>query len=407
MADPLIEAVLDVLAPPIGDRTLSTMRSASTKDWQRALHWMDTTGVALYFLREVERNGLRTWVPSDVLDRLRWRQTENGERTTDLLREIAELKADFERTGTRFLVLKGLANIPEACPDPSLRLQIDLDLLIEESSLTATRELLRRRGYGLTAIGRGTWEFRSVCADLPSLRDLYSVKRQRSIDVHPASKEDFDTLYERRSERQVAGVGFEALGALDRLLAQAAHLAKHVRSEWTRVSWIHEMRCALEHASKQPELWERLAARLQEDRAAAEDLGTAILVCRTVFPEMCSDAVLRSAERSVPPRLRLWIAEFGREAVLTSFPGSKLYLLLPASPALGPARTSQRARLLPMTVPARVVPSATSWRYRIRAARSQWSFILVRLRFHLSAGLRYLSAAPRWRRLSHQLEERG
>lgn len=401
MSTVLMECILSLLSPPFSEQTLTSMWDATEREWQRTLLWMDTTGVALYFLRAVDRQRLHDWVPDTVLEKLRWRQAQNVERTRDLVDELAAIAADFEEAGIRFLVLKGFGNVPEACPEASLRLQIDIDLMIEDSALQDAETVLQQRGYGLTAVGGRTWEFRSRHPDLPQLANLYSATRQRSLDVHPVSPATFEALYSGRSRREVEGLCFNAPDGVDRFLAQSSHLAKHMRGEWTRVSWILEMCNAIDYWMQRPEFWPELHNRLRVDRSVSRDLGVAVLLCRAIFDKSWENSVLREAELMVPARVRLWIAEYGRYAVLRSFPGSKLYLLMEeaARPVKG------RGKVLPTALPPRAVPAGRGWRYQVRAARSQCTFVLFRSRFHLRENFRYLLAMPRWRRLSAQLEE--
>jgi hypothetical protein len=401
----LTGTILDVLCARPSEDSLRAMSKASAREWARALRWMDISGVALYFLHQVEDEGLTEWVPGAVLARLRTNREQNGERARDFGRELREIGRSFAEAGVPFLVLKGFANIPEACPDPALRLQVDLDLMVEERHTSQVQDILQWHGYGLTAIGRGAWEFRTQSTEIPRLQDLYKAKPERSLDVHPVPPGVFEKAYATCCERELLNTRFRALDPVARVLAQSTHLAKHMRGEWTRLSWLLEMQSALHYWSDNAAFWAELGSRLRQDSSAAEEMGTAVLLCRAVLGGSYGNEVLCEAEQCVPQGVRLWIAEYGREAVLRSFPGSKLYLLIPSAP--GRKHSERHRRLLPISAPSPVVPPAMRDEYRVRAAWAQLRFVGFRLRFHVREGARYLFAAPRWRRLVAQLEEGG
>ena len=100
--------------------------------------------------------------------------------------------------------------------------------------------------------------------------------------------------------------------------------------------------------------------------------------------------------------LVLWIDRYEEDVVFSEHPGSKLYLLL--KDVLLQDRPEWRAQRYRKLFPAKLPPKHVvtsrrdSTRLRIRAMGSRISFVWKRLRFHITAGLRYKIEAARWKR---------
>jgi hypothetical protein len=98
----------------------------------------------------------------------------------------------------------------------------------------------------------------------------------------------------------------------------------------------------------------------------------------------------------------LWIEMYGRRAMLTDFPGSKLYLLLRAQlkTNLTSESVSSRRLIFPFHMPPQITQPEAGERIlsRLRRYRIQAGFVFFRLRFHLVEGLRYAIEASRWHR---------
>jgi len=90
--------------------------------------------------------------------------------------------------------------------------------------------------------------------------------------------------------------------------------------------------------------------------------------------------------------------------LLADFPGSKLYLILEQALSRGEStRSMVRRKLLPARLPARFTAARPrGLANAIAAVRSRCAYFLFRLRFHISAGSRYLMESRRWNHLRKQ-----
>jgi len=118
--------------------------------------------------------------------------------------------------------------------------------------------------------------------------------------------------------------------------------------------------------------------------------------------DFAPDALKSWTVDRLPARCRLWVELYANHVFLGNAPGSKLYLLLQdRTPHSGtPASRPLWQYLVPLTVPSPAVRArrddslATQFaRFRMLVAST-----LIRLRFHVVEGLRFLWESRRWRR---------
>ena len=230
------------------DNEAATLRSNfapfEERDWLRCREWLHTSGLALYFLDRVKALGAQSVIPAAVLYELEENLAENRVRGEDLFREFATINMEFQRAKLSYANLKGFSLAPRACPNPAYRYQHDLDFLVSRHDAERCRQAVERQGYRLTATFGNTWEFRAGPPEIPTMRDLYRVRGQRSLEVHLVPEQEQGGVNPRRdrlSHLQLQmwnGFEFPALSECDKLVDQALHLFKHFQTEWTRAAWM-------------------------------------------------------------------------------------------------------------------------------------------------------------------------
>src|ERR1700744_241371 len=79
----------------------------TASDWQRTYHWLDASGMALYFLDKVESLHMESGLPAGPLDRV-WRNpADNRQRSSSMFAEFAALNGSFQAAGLVYANLKG------------------------------------------------------------------------------------------------------------------------------------------------------------------------------------------------------------------------------------------------------------------------------------------------------------
>ena len=384
----------------------------SIRDWRRGLRWLDASGLALYFRQRVASSCLEECVPAEILNALDQRLKDNKQRTVQLFQEFAAINNAFQKNGAHYVNLKGFTLIPDYCPDPSLRCQFDLDFIVSHPDLGLCQAILQSFGYAVTGRHGNVVELKAGSAQVPSIRDLYKPRNQRSVEVHfvPPSQatppiDDCGLL--RRQNRVWNGVTFPALSDADMFLAQASHLLRHLKSEWTRVSWLLEFRTFVNAKTADTKLWQDVRNQAASNAEGALAVGVAVLLATQVFGDVGPPELLGWSIEAVPRSMRLWLNRYGKTVLQADFPGTKLYLLLDSELSDGGnVRKTDVGKLFPLHRPPRV--THPDGRVSVRAFLSQIRFTLFRLRFHVVEGSRYVIAAQQWKRsMSRQWDEAG
>ena len=65
----VVEAVVSTFRDP-ADESLRRLSALRASEWQRSYHWLDASGMALYFLDKVESLHMESALPAATLERL-------------------------------------------------------------------------------------------------------------------------------------------------------------------------------------------------------------------------------------------------------------------------------------------------------------------------------------------------
>ncbi|MDQ1450475.1 MAG: hypothetical protein QOJ42_2908 [Acidobacteriaceae bacterium] len=396
----LRQAVLLVFGNPPAD-ACARLGSLSGMEWQRLLRWLDTSGLALYFLDRVSELKQTDILPPDVHARLQQNLADNTARTAAMISELFAIHREFQRAALSYAILKGLSLWPSSVPRPELRSQLDLDFLVTQDSAREARRILEGRGYHLRAISGRSWEFKKNEMPGTTLRDLYKDAPYRCVELHiEASGSEDHSLLAHAEIRSFCGVDMPVLSSVDTLLGQGMHAFKHVCSEFSRTAHLIEFRRHVLSRHSDAAFWIELRTCAEGNPRAVLALGVITLLIAQVMGVFAPISFTTWAVNRLPSSARLWVQFYGERTVFASFPGNKLYLLLQRELAVPgiPATRSPRHALLPLRLPPLIVHAtpSESLSMRIRRYRTQLDFILFRLRFHAVEGFRYLLELPRW-----------
>jgi hypothetical protein len=401
------EAVIAVFNDSINSpgHLRSRLSAVSYSEWTRSYHWLDASGMALYFLARLETLQLQDVLPVETLHRLRQNLSDNRLRTASMLTEFAVLNQAFIQARILFCNLKGFTLSPDSCPDPTLRCQLDFDFLVDGKDLEVCRQILAKAGYVLMGSTSTVWEFKAGTSALARIEDHYKVKPQRSVEIHffapetgvPARDPRLDRLRWRKWEEYYV----PTLAPVDQFIGQALHLFGHLNDSSTRIAWLLEYkRNILAHYSDHA-FWESVRMCAENKRQAEIAIGLSTLLAFQLFGGEAPPQLNHWSLERLPPAVKLWAECYGYKSLFAGFPGTKLYLFL--RDALCEDNPSwhkeRRSNLLPLHRPPRIVYTdpGDSLRKKLRAQFVQLCFILFRLRFHTVEGLRYIIEVIRWK----------
>jgi hypothetical protein len=399
----VVEAVVATFRDS-ADESLRRLSALRASEWQRSYHWLDASGMALYFLDKVESLHIESALPATTLERLRGNMADNRNRSSTMFAEFTALNQSFQAAGLVYANLKGFTLSPESCPRPELRCQLDFDFLVDGSQLDLCRNLLSKSGYELDAMTADVWEFKAGSSELTSIKDHYRARPQRCVELHFASSQApphlpfRDSRLERLSRHSWGGVAFPALAPADLFIAQAMHLC----SACTRLSWLLEFQHHVGVRFQDQSFWDEVRNLAGTQRQASIAIGLTTLLSAKIFGLEAPPQLEEWTSARLPAGVRLWAEQYGEESILADFPGTKLYLLLQEELRGNHDawKQTKRSKLLPSQPPPRIVRTSIDddlWK-RIRSEAYQLRFVLFRFRFHVVEGFRYLIEASRWKR---------
>lgn len=400
------------------DEACALLSPFTAQDWARTEYWLDTSGLALYFLDAVQTRRLSAAVDGRLLDKLQHKLVDNTSRLAEMQREWVAINRSFHDAGIGYTNLKGFTLFPHSCPDLMLRHMSDFDFLVDPADVDVARVRLEEHGYQLTGSTARSLEFKTAGRIRTSLEGQYEASNRRSAELHfgmeSSEAADAPTGRDPRLNRLVfrefpAG-RFPSLEPADQLIDQALHLLGHFRHEHTRTSWLLEYRHHVRTRWADAAFWEVVQMRTEKQPEIAIALGLSTLLASELFGPFAPREMQAWTVDALPPMARLWGDLYGRRAVLADVPGTKLCLLLEdALREMRPEKPifSRMRRLVPLRRPARMLALAprTSLRERVRIELVELQFLLFRLRFHLREGFHYLVEWHRWKRLRAGYEE--
>jgi len=403
----------------------------SPKEWSELLHWLDVSGVALYFLDCLQALGQTELLPVSVRQRLERNLADNTVRMQTMTVEAAKIKEAFYDAGVKFALLKGLSLTPDSVARPELRSQLDIDFLVAQQHVTAAQKILERRGYYLHAISGRSWEFKTHAIPSGSLRNLYRNVPSRSVELHVEFADArHKSRLAQRQLRVIEDIEIPVLSTPDLFLGQGLHLFKHVSSPYYRASHLVEFHRHLRSRREDERFWSDVETRAKETGAAIWALGVVTLLVEQLLGECAPQLFVNWTMDRLSEPVRLWVQLYGWRAAIGLTPGTKLYVLLARQlekegleerkTARGLERAQQaksevnaelsgaRGALIPMRLPPMVVrgQDGESLHTRVMRIRLQLWFLLQRVHFHVKEGARFVVESQRWKIRLKEMEDR-
>lgn len=410
------EQIVEFLSLASARYRIPCFRQWNLGDWTRALHWLDDSGLAFYFLQRAKERDVSGLIPGWVRIQLETNFTLNRQRTDDLWIRFRSINAAFADAGIPFAVIKGFSLPPQYCASCALRYQGDLDYLIEEKSLPAAQDILTALGYSRkSSRSRQEAIFLSPYATAPHLDGRqYSPHAAYAVELHfdmwDAGLHGLCRLPKlfRVEEARTQGLNDESFPALndeDGFLLQVLHACHHLFTHWIRMSSLLEIAYFLERRADDQGLWSRFEQKVGPDATLREFVVIVVEMAMKLFCCCVPDLVL-GWSKGVRAEVRLWLDQYSRQWIfadipvhrLRLFPDSKLVLFLQQQYRVGqgcdPLQTETSN---PSWRPSRML-SALRARPALLLDRSWWTkqALIRRTTFHLMAGLRYAYEIPRW-----------
>jgi hypothetical protein len=398
-------AALLTLCDPLPRHCLRIL-DLSRKEWEKLAHWLDVSGLALYFFNRLVELELCDLLPPAIFTHLYLNLIDNTQRTRSMISESIAIQQEFQESGFIYANLKGLSLCPNSVPQLELRLQFDLDFLVAERFMPEARKILERRGYRMNLMSGRSWEFKFNERPWLDLKDIYKDFQSYAVDLHAESSVPGSTSpLERLEWRELHGLRMPSLSPVDLLLGQGLHAFKHIWGGYSRASHLIEFRRHVLNRCDDKEFWRELQIAAKHHPRASLELGVVTLLITRVMGDFAPPAFTTWTVDSLPRPVRLWVEMYGHRVALGGYPGNKLHLLLQKELELAgmaqQQKRSLRQSLLPLRLPSPVIRTLPneSLSARIRRYSMYPQLILERLRFHIVEGFRFALDRRQLRRM--------
>ncbi|MBZ5514403.1 MAG: nucleotidyltransferase family protein [Acidobacteriia bacterium] len=395
----------------------------SERDWVRTREWLDLSGLALHLCQRLEECRAEPLVPARVAKRLQKNLADNRQRLAAIAADFVRLNGLLAEAGIAHAALKGLAMVPDYCPDGVLRVQFDHDYLVEAESLARAEETLQAAGYTRKnpheAHPRAYIRSSSERSSLEKRTDFYSAELIRPVELHVRLWEDEEEgipidlprdFLERAQLLKWSGHRYGGLSDEDALLFQVLHGFRHMLRNWCRLSILLEIASFLRCRAQDERLWQSFGERTKNLRYVPQAAGVVFSLATQVFDGEVPAAARPFTVETLTPALKLWVERYGTRLALDNFRKTKFSLFLHREFVSDGAtwRAMLRRRLFPRHTRA-ITRTLPAWKFAALGPQSlrQAAYALQRLGFHLVAALTYGWEHSRWVRLRKKVYARS
>jgi Uncharacterised nucleotidyltransferase len=336
--EPLKFAVLSALRPNSDFSKLQALAVRNERETRAFFRWLDQSGLALYLAWQLRESGAFESAPERLRSHLQEAMESNRARTEAMLIDFGKVSGSLRTRGVCHAFLKGFTLAPEFCPEPFLRHQSDIDVLISLEAAAEARAAIFDCGYSLERkLPGGETHFSTQLTRAPSIHDyIYRVDFQKEVELHISIWEDVEEIslqapggcLERTRECYIEGVPFTCLSREDAVVAQFLHAFRHFVSSWIRLSWLWEIHYFLSRHPADSSLWMSVRQRAGHDPVLRNAFGLILRLTNRLFASPIPGVLREWCIDPLPEIISSWVLDLGTGWALSEFPGNKLSLLI-------------------------------------------------------------------------------
>lgn len=339
--------------------SLRSLPSLDSSTGRNLLQWLDRSGLALPFLRQLQSHNVTARLSDSWHRVLCQRLAANAARTRDMLDETQRLNAGFRSCEVTAVVLKGITLAPDFCDDLTLRHQVDFDFLVEPEQVYRAADALRSCGYFATNVNEsGESCFLTPLKHVPSRNDdVYTLQRQRQVDLHTSLWEPCPWLpvqapkdcLKRARPQNIAGMNYLTLSLEDKFLLQILHAFRHSFRSWIRLSWLLEVGKCLHSHWHDTRLWNCAVTRAGNTPLTQSIFAFVLGLVTRLFGARIPATLCEYSADALTLPLCAWLDHFALDWATSDWPGSLNNLFFTAEfiPDANLRAQYWRSRLLP------------------------------------------------------------
>jgi hypothetical protein len=406
MSNMLKRAVLNTFRAKTTDELAACLSVFGRREWISNYRWLDSSGIALYFLDRLKALDIAHILPVSVLEHLEKNQAANKKRIANLFAEFVAINRKFQLANIIYFNVKGFASVPIACPDPVLRVQINLDFVISASDAASCYKALAELSYSLISYSEDVWEFGVGAEALRSL-DIYEITPPRTVKIYVVSpgKDSHRTAYQQllRIQSQTwNGFTFPVASDSDAFINQSIHIFGRICSEWTRLSWLLEYKACVDFRRDDATFLRNVQQGAQNNPDRVIAIGVALSLIKMILGAVIPPSLEEWTILKLDGSINLWIRHYGEEALLAGYPGTKRYLYLRDVLASNQRRRSSdsiKAPPLPSSFRPDDISLPRGLRHKSHITLLKASRKIFRVKFHVMENARNALSTRHWKRL--------
>jgi predicted nucleotidyltransferase len=239
----LVECLkVDLPKPATGQLKKVAQLCSSFKGWDHLVQragYQGVTGWVYEVLKELDE----PLVPGEILKSFQQARLLYTARMAVMSMGQSDLLKALTQAGVEFIILKGPFLAEHVYPRQDLRVYTDIDLLVRESSLGLTGEVLADQGFQIVE------EEKSSVFDEGKTQVHYYREDTLPIDLHwqiinlptheASISVDMDEIWRSSLKVKIGGVDARVLSREDALLFQCAHMTAH--HDFNRLLWFKDV----------------------------------------------------------------------------------------------------------------------------------------------------------------------
>ncbi len=392
--------------------SLELLRGFDEEAWGRNLRWLDRSGLALPLAARLAGRWSGSTVPDSIRPALQSRLLDNHRRMERMLEFFEQIVRALNAAGVRYYCVKGFSLIPDCFHGIQERHQVDLDILVRPSHLSAGISVIEELGYKV--------QYASLSGEVRLIRPwkkhigvhgyLYQLPERPPVELHTrfweadSNEIEFPPLSifpDATESHELYGIEFPRLRPAYQFLYLLLHIFRHLLGSWMRLLSLYEVATFIRTRRACDEIWAEAVELIERDQRLSTACALVLGLVEVAFPVDLPEKLREVYSANLSLDSAIWLDRCAVTWLLADPPGNKLNLLVQKQFWIDRDiwKRYLRRRLLPVCTPHRLSDEAvnttkTSLSYRAEEIRYQIS----RMWYHVKSDITYLSALVRWSR---------
>jgi Uncharacterised nucleotidyltransferase len=392
--------------------SLELLRGFDEEAWERNLRWLDRSGLALPLAARLAGRWSDSAVPDSIRAALQSRLLDNQKRMERMLEFFDQVVSALSAARVRYCCVKGFSLIPDCFHGMRERHQVDLDFLVDPSTLNAAVGAIEGVGYKLQ-YASSSGEVRLITPWKKHIgvgEYLYQLPEGPPVELHSRFWEaDSDGIEfpllpifpDSTEAHELYSIDFPRLSPAYQFLYLLLHIFRHLLGSWMRLLSLYEVATFIRTRGSCDEIWAEVVGIIERDQRLSTACALVLGLVELAFPVELPEKLHEVYSVNLSLDSALWLDRCAAMWLLADPPGNKLNLLVQKQFWADRDIWKQYLvrRLLPIRSPHKLSDEAVSaTRKALRYRVEEIGYQISRMWYHVKSDVSYLNARVRWNR---------